>query len=186
MKWSHSKYFPDRDIFLKKLTKRGGKKLYGVRTLKTDNIDWAHFKGVNRFNNGDTLISFRNFNMFVIVESNENSKKVFKNISLVHEPHRTKFGNIAPGRFRTRKLLHLIVLISNKDRHKYLFTGKYKTVRGIDQLKDDRFNVRSVGNILQIDTNGKIFYRMYLTIDTEDSERDLTAREFRQRRSSYE
>ena len=79
--------------------------------------------------NGDTLISLRNFNMFVIVEANGNPKKVFKNISLVHEPHRTEFGYIASDRFRTKKFLHSIVIISDKDRRKYLLTGKYRTVR---------------------------------------------------------
>ena len=183
-KWSHAKYFPNRDKYFDKYTKRGKNRLYKQGTLKTNNIDWAHVNGVDRLDNGDTLISLRNFNMFVIVEANGNPKKVFKDISLVHEPHRTKFGYIASDRFRTRKLLHSIVTISDKDRRKYLLTGKYKTVRGIEQLKDDRFNITSVGNVLQIGTNGKIFHRMHLTIDSEDSERDLTGRESKQRKSS--
>ena len=178
-KWSHAKYFPNREKFYEKYTKKAKNKLYRRGWLKNDGVDWAHVNGVDRLDNGDTLISLRNFNMFVIVDSKGKPKKVFKDIHFVHEPHKTKFGYIASDRFKTRKILHSIVLISNKDRRKYLLTGKFKTVRGIETLKDNRFSITSVGNIIEIDKNAKIFHRMHLTIDTEDSERDLTAQEMR-------
>jgi hypothetical protein len=183
-KWSHAKYFPDRDDYLKDLSKRGKKKLYRDRTFKTDDIDWAHVNGVEQYSNGDTLISLRNFRMFVIVESNGRPKKIFRNIHLVHEPHRTEFGYIAADRFLKRGyLLHSIIIINKEDDdRKYLLKGKFKTVRGIEQLNNNRFNITSSGNVLEIDVNGKVFHRMHLTFDKEDAERNLHGRDLKERR----
>ena len=182
-RWSHAKYFANRDDFSKIYKKKELRHLYKSGKLKRNNIDWAHVNGVERFDNGDTLISIRNFNMFVIVDPKGKPKKIFKDIHRVHEPHRTKFGYIAADRFRkAKKILHRVVLISNEEKRKYLLTGKFTTIRSIEQLKEDRFNITSVGNIFEIDVDANIFHRMHLIIDKEDGERDLTNKDFKKRK----
>lgn len=99
-RWSHAKFFPVREKFLKnipKTTLENWRERKGI--LETDGIDWAHVNGVERQNNGNTLISLRNFLMFVIVDRKGRPKKLFKDIWLVHEPHKTGFGYIASDRF---------------------------------------------------------------------------------------
>ena len=97
-RWSHEKYFPDREFYLRDLSRKAKNRLFKNKTLKRNGIDWGHVNGVERFNNGDTLISIRNFMMFVVVDLNGNPKEIYKNIRLVHEPHLTKFGFIASDR----------------------------------------------------------------------------------------
>jgi len=182
-RWSHADYFPNREDFYEIYNKDQIKQLYKSGTLKENNKDWAHVNGVERLDNGDTLISVRNFNMFIIVNSKGRPKKVFKNIHRVHEPHRVKSGYIASDRRRTaNKLLNSVIFISNEDERKYLLTGKFKSIRGIQELKEGRFYITSVGNIFEIDAEANIFHRMHLTIDKEDSERDLTSKDLKERR----
>ena len=44
-------------------------------------------------------------------------------------------------------------------------------------MSGDRLNITSVGNVLEINTVGKIFHRMHLTIDKENAERNLHQRD---------
>ena len=180
-RWSHAKYFPKRKKFLSNIPKRARGWLKGKRggrvTLKSDGVDWAHVNGVERYSNGDTNISIRNFMMFVIVAPDGSLKKTFQDIWLVHEPHKTNFGYIAADRFRKRgKLLHSIVKITSEGERTNLLTGQFMTVRGIEQLPNGRFNITSVGNVLEMDSDGKIFHRMHLSIQREDAERNLHGR----------
>ena len=180
-KWSHADYFPNRDEFLSKIPKkikmRWKGKMGRRKTLKSDGIDWAHVNGVDRLKNGDTLISLRNFMMFVIVGSDGKPKQKFQDIWLVHEPHKTAFGYIAADRFvEGGRLLHSIVKISNNGERTNLLTGQFMTVRGIEMLPNKRFNITSIGNVLEIDSNGKILHRMHLNIQSEDAKRNLSKR----------
>ncbi|MDC0254268.1 aryl-sulfate sulfotransferase [Bacteriovoracales bacterium] len=171
-KWSHAKYFPNRKLFLKVLSNRRKRK-----NLKSDGIDWAHVNGVERYKNGNTLISLRNFNMFVLVGPDSNPIKTFQNISFVHEPHKTTFGYIAADRFAKKgHLLHSIIKITNEGKRTKLLKGQFKTVRGIESLPSGRFNITSVGNVFEINSEGKIFQQMHLKIMKEDTERNLNRR----------
>jgi len=180
-RWSHAKYFPKREKFLSNIPRKARGRLKGERggrvTLKSDGVDWAHVNGVERYANGDTNISIRNFMMFVIVGPNGTPKETFRNIRLVHEPHKTVFGYIAADRYRKRgKWLHSLVKISKSGDRTNLLTGQYMTVRGIELLSNERFNITSVGNVIEIDKEGAIYHRMHLSIHSEDAERDLHGR----------
>jgi hypothetical protein len=99
-RWSHSYYFPNKDEYLKNFREKNTK--WKNRTLKTDNNDWANLNGVERFENGDTLVSLRNFQMFIIFTPNRKPKKIIKNIALFHESHKINFGFIAADRHQKR------------------------------------------------------------------------------------
>lgn len=178
-RWSHSNYFPNRDEYLKDFSKRKIQ-FWKKRTLKTDDNDWAHLNGVERFKNGDTLVSLRNFQMFVIIAPNGKPKKIFKNIELIHEPHKTDFGFIAADR-KVKKgwRRHSIVIIENNGERKRLLEGQFITVRGIEQMSSNRFNITSVGNVFEINKSGKIFHRMHLRIVKEDAERNLHGKDLK-------
>ncbi len=180
-KWSHAEHFPNREKFLLNIPKKTKMRWKGEigrrKTLKSGGIDWAHVNGVERLENGDTLISLRNFMMFVIVGPDGKPKQSFQDIWLVHEPHKTAFGYIAADRFVKRgRFLHSIIKVSNGGERTNLLTGQFLTVRGIEKLPNQRFNINSVGNVFEIDSNGKIFHRMHLNIQSEDAERNLTKR----------
>ena len=177
-RWSHAKFFPKRKKFLSNIPRRARGWMKGKRggreTLKSDGVDWAHVNGVERYANGDTNISIRNFMMFVIVGPDGIPKETFRDIWLVHEPHKTVFGYIAADRYRKRgKILHSLVKISESGDRTDLLTGEYMTVRGIEILPNNRFNITSVGNVIEIDKEGEIYHRMHLSIHSEDAERDL-------------
>lgn len=180
-KWSHAEHFPNREKFLLNIPKKTKMRWKGEigrrKTLKSGGIDWAHVNGVERLENGDTLISLRNFMMFVIVGPDGKPKRSFQDIWLVHEPHKTAFGYIAADRFVKRgRFLHSIVKVSNGGERTNLLTGQFLTVRGIEELPNQRFNITSIGNVFEIDSNGKILHRMHLNIQTEDAERNVTKR----------
>ena len=178
--WSHANHFPDRDKYLKQFSKKR-LQIMRRRTLKTDNVDWAHVNGVDRLENGDTLISLRNFQMFVIVATDGKPKKIFKGITLVHEPHKTDFGFIASDRRRKKGMFrHSIIIFRDNGERERILEGQFRTVRGIEEMSGDRFNITSVGNVLEINSVGKIFHRMHLTIDKEDAERNLYSRYLRE------
>lgn len=40
-------------------------------------------------------------------------------------------------------------------------------------MPNERFNITSVGNVIEIDINGTILHRMHLSIQKEDAERNL-------------
>ena len=50
------------------------------------------------------------------------------------------------------------------------------TVRGIEILPNKGFNITSIGNVFEVDSNGKILHRMHLNIQSEDAERNLSKR----------
>ncbi len=180
-KWSHVKYFPDRDKFLTDFSKRRVEIMYKRGTLKKNGIDWAHANGVDRHNNGNTLISLRNFQMFVIVGSDGTPIEYFKNLNLVHEPHKINAGYIASDR-RLKKgyLRHSIVLIDDDNKRTHLLEGQFRTIRGIEKIGEDRFNITSISNVIEIDTKGKIYQRMHLAKHKEDAESDLHSRDLRE------
>ena len=179
--WSHANYFPDREKYLIDFFSKKKLQILRRRTFKTDNVDWAHVNGVDRLENGDTLISFRNFQMFVIVAPNGKPKKTFEGINLVHEPHRTDFGFIAADRRQKKGFFrHSIIIIKDNDERKRILEGQFRIVRGIEKMSGDRFNITSVGNVLEINTAGKNFHRMHLTIDKENAERNLHSRDLRE------
>lgn len=170
-KWRTEDYFPDREKYLDSLHKKSR------RNLKSGGQDWAHVNAVHRYLNGDTLISIRNFSMFVIVGPDRKINKTVNDIPFVHEPHETDFGFIAADRDRSGgRIKHSIVLINKDGSREKLRTGEFLTVRGIEQIVADRFYITSVGNIFEINTNGKIYHRMHLTIQPEDAERNLGRR----------
>ncbi len=179
-KWSHAKYFPDRDEFLRDFSKRRVEIMYKRGTLKKGGIDWAHANAVDRDNDGNTLISLRNFQMFTIVGPDGAPIKNLTNLNLVHEPHKIQGGYIASDR-RLKKgyLRHSIVLLSDNNKRTHLLEGQFRTVRGIEPIGNGRFNITSVGNVFEIDAGGKIYQRMHLATLKEDAERDLHSRDLR-------
>ena len=178
-RWSHASYFPNRERFLSSLRKKALKNFFSLGILKKNGIDWAHVNGVERYPNGDTSISMRNFFMFVIVAPDGTPKQTFKHINLIHEPHRTDFGYIAADRAMQRGAWkHAILKIEDDgSTHKTLLPGQFKTVRGIEQLPNKRFNITSSGNIFEISSDGTMFQRMHLSIQSEDAERGLNTRQ---------
>jgi len=176
-KWSHADHFPDRDKYLTNVPEGMKDNWRGRhRVLRTDGIDWAHVNAVERYKNGDTLISLRNFLMFVIVDPKGYPKKLHKDIWLVHEPHKTNFGFIASDRFSGRGAVQFsIVKILKNGKREDLLTRDFFAVRGIEVLPSGRFNITSVGNVFEMDAAGKIVRRMHLTIQDEDSENNLGA-----------
>tara|TARA_Y100000588_G_scaffold288861_1_gene307376 strand:- start:1903 stop:2991 length:1089 start_codon:yes stop_codon:yes gene_type:complete len=174
-RWSHAKYFPVRENFLKNIPKNtleNWRERKGI--LETDGVDWAHVNGVERQQNGNTLISLRNFSMFVIVDPKGRPKKLFKDIWLVHEPHKTGFGYIASDRFSGGGAPRFsIVKILAEGKREKLLTKQFFAVRGIELMPHERFNITSVGNVFEIDKNGTVLHRMHLSIQKEDAERHL-------------
>ena len=180
-RFNDAEYFPKREKFLSNIPKRAKSWMKKPRrgrfqTLFADGVDWAHVNAVERYKNGDTLISLRNFLMFVIVDPEGHPKKLHKDIWLVHEPHKTNFGYIASDRFSGGGAVQFsIVKILKNGKRENLLTRDFFAVRGIEELPNGRFNITSVGNVFEMDSAGKIVRRMHLTIQDEDSENNLGA-----------
>ena len=87
--------------------------------------------------------------------------------------------SITPETAKNIISLGIKVIIENNGERKRLLEGQFRTVRGIEQMSSNRFNITSVGNVFEINKSGKIFHRMHLRIDKEDAERNLRGKVLR-------
>jgi hypothetical protein len=112
---------------------------------------------VEHLNNGNLLISLRNFSTFIELDPTTN-KVVYKNNTIpgVHQPTPYDGGYVAADRACGKESLHHIRAGGSQSR---LLTGEFLTVRGIEYLGKDHFLITSATSITEISLDGKIHYK---------------------------
>ena len=154
-KWKPSDYFPTKNSFVHTdQTCRSAK-----RKASENNRDWAHANYVGSLDNGNYLLSMRNFSLFLEVDPN--GKIVNKNNKVpgIHQPTSYLDGYIAADRNCGKQS---IWVMSADGLHNKIFTGEFLTVRGIERMADDHFLITSATTISEISLDGKIHYKSHL------------------------
>tara|TARA_B100000767_G_scaffold12426_1_gene12020 strand:- start:329 stop:1393 length:1065 start_codon:yes stop_codon:yes gene_type:complete len=154
-KWKPSDYFSTKNSFVHTdQTCRSAK-----RKASENNRDWAHANYVGSLDNGNYLLSMRNFSLFLEVDPN--GKIVNKNNKVpgIHQPTSYLDGYIAADRNCGKQS---IWVMSADGLHNKIFTGEFLTVRGIERMADDHFLITSATTISEISLDGKIHYKSHL------------------------
>lgn len=154
-KWKPFDYFATKNSFVHndQTCKRA------KRNASENDKDWAHANYVGFLENGNYLLSMRNFSLFL--EVGPSGKVVYENNKVpgVHQPTPYLDGYVAADRNCGKES---IWVMSADGSHNKIFTGEFLTVRGIERMVDDHFLITSATTISEISLDGKIHYKSHL------------------------
>ena len=154
-KWKPSDYFLTKNGFVHNdQTCKSAK-----RNASENNADWAHANYVGSLDNGNYLLSMRNFSLFLEVEPNGQIVSKNNKVAGIHQPTPYLDGYIAADRNCGKES---IWVMSADGSHNKIFTGEFLTVRGIERMADDHFLIASATTISEISLDGKIHYKSHL------------------------
>ena len=123
------------------------------------NEDWAHANYVGVLDNGNYLLSMRNFSLFLEIKPDGQIVHEGNKVPGVHQPTSYLDGYVASDRNCGKES---IWVISANGSHNKIFTGEFLTVRGIERMADDHFLITSATTISEVSLDGKIHYKSYL------------------------
>ena len=123
------------------------------------NEDWAHANYVGVLDNGNYLLSMRNFSLFLEIKPDGQIVHEGNKVPGVHQPTPYLDGYVATDRNCGKES---IWVISANGSHNKIFTGEFLTVRGIERMADDHFLITSATTISEVSLDGKIHYKSYL------------------------
>ena len=123
------------------------------------NEDWAHANYVGVLDNGNYLLSMRNFSLFLEIKPDGQIVHEGNKVPGVHQPTSYLDGYVASDRNCGKES---IWVISANGSHNKIFTGEFLTVRGIERMADDHFLITSATTISEVSLDGKIHYKSHL------------------------
>jgi hypothetical protein len=153
--WKPSDYFSTKNSFVH--TDQACKR--AKRHASENDQDWAHANYVGSLDNGNYLLSMRNFSLFLEVDPNGKIVNENNKVPGVHQPTPYLDGYIATDRNCGKQS---IWVMSADGSHNKIFTGEFLTVRGIERMADDHFLITSATTISEISLDGKIHYKSHL------------------------
>jgi len=130
-----------------------------VRNSSEINEDWAHANYVGVLDNGNYLLSMRNFSLFLEVKPDGQIVHESNKVPGVHQPTPYLDGYVATDRNCGKES---IWVISVDGSHNKIFTGEFITVRGIERMSNDHFLITSATTVSEISLDGKIHYKSHL------------------------
>ena len=154
-KWKPSDYFSTKNSFVH--TDQACNR--AKRHASENDQDWAHANYVGSLNNGNYLLSMRNFSLFLEVDPNGKIVNENNKVPGVHQPTPYLGGYIATDRNCGKQS---IWVMSADGSHNKIVTGEFLTVRGIERMADDHFLITSATTISEISLDGKIHYKSHL------------------------
>jgi hypothetical protein len=120
------------------------------------NYSFSHVNSATRLSDGSTLISLRNFNMFVIVKDGKIIKRSSQ-IKNVHDPFisgtRTCFAAREPNRLTCVKEENLIFRFIDKDK-------QWSPMRTVEPLKNGNILITGSYQIGQLSENGELVWKL--------------------------
>ena len=153
--WKPSDYFSTKNSFVH--TDQACKR--AKRHASENDQDWAHANYVGSLDNGNYLLSMRNFSLFLEVDPNGKIVNENNKVPGVHQPTSYLDGYIAADRNCGKQS---IWVMSADGSHNKIFTGEFLTVRGIERMANDHFLITSATTISEISLDGKIHYKSHL------------------------
>ena len=136
---------------------------------KKGSKDWAHANAIEVLDNGNYLLSLRNLSAFFEVDPEGRILKEYKGHVGVHEPKVYKDGFVLADRNCTRdsksnyKEFNAIkILDGNGKTVKILLEGQHLFARGIEVLANERLFITTISSLMEIDTNGKVYFKAVL------------------------
>lgn len=142
---------------------------------------WTHTNAVTRLANGNTLISPRNFNLLVEVDSSGKVLKTFGEKFLVkqHDPEILENGNILIANHTDP---HQVVEYNYQTEEKIwsfeILQKKNWPVRDADRLPNGNTLITGSAKILEVTSEGKVVWRFGLKKLNFDSPKDAPAKGF--------
>ena len=130
-----------------------------VKNKSELNEDWAHANYVGVLDNGNYLLSMRNFSLFLEIKPDGQIVHEGNKVPGVHQPTSYLDGYVASDRNCGKES---IWVISANGSHNKIFTGEFLTVRGIERMVDDHFLITSATTISEVSLDGKIHYKSHL------------------------
>ena len=130
-----------------------------VKNRSELNEDWAHANYVGVLDNGNYLLSMRNFSLFLVIKPDGQIVHEGNKVPGVHQPTSYLDGYVASDRNCGKES---IWVISANGSHNKIFTGEFLTVRGIERMADDHFLITSATTISEVSLDGKIHYKSHL------------------------
>ena len=154
-KWKPSDYFSTKNSFVHNdQTCKSAK-----RNASESDRDWAHANYVSLLDNGNYLLSMRNFSLFLEVDPKGKIVHENNKVPGVHHPTPYSDGYVAADRNCGKES---IWIMSADGSHNKIFTGAFLTVRGIERMAGDHFLITSATTISEISLDGKIHYKSHL------------------------
>jgi hypothetical protein len=166
--WKPSDYFSTKNSFVH--TDQACKR--AKRHASENDQDWAHANYVGSLDNGNYLLSMRNFSLFLEVDPNGKIVNENNKVPGVHQPTPYLDGYIATDRNCGKQS---IWVMSADGSHNKIFTGEFLTVRGIERMADDHFLITSATTISEISLDGKIHYKSHLKGVSAEEETKVTS-----------
>ncbi len=147
---------------------------YGsIDPMGSDNQGWCHSNAVTRLSNGNTMISIRNFNMIVTVDSNGN--EVDKIVDVAYGPHDPQVlsnGNILVAS-QTETVHKAIEIDTSKSIvWEYEFTSVTEfPLRDVNKLDNGNILMTCANKLVEVTyTDKEIVWQLELTGDLAPSE----------------
>jgi uncharacterized protein YndB with AHSA1/START domain len=135
---------------------------------------WTHTNAVTRLPNGNTLISFRNFNFLVEVDREDNVMRTIGE-GLLYSPHDPEVqpdGNILVISQETDKHQALELNPDTGEIHwRYAIPDRSNwPVRDVNRLPNGNTLITGSTKILEVTPGGEIVWRLLLNVDLEKGE----------------
>ena len=153
--WKPADYFQSKkDFIIPGQTCRGA-----LRNASENERDWAHANDVGVLDNGNYILSMRNFSLFVEVKPDGKIISKYNKIQGIHQPTPYLDGYLAADRNCGEES---IIVLAADGTQKKLFTGDFLLVRGIERLGGDHFLITSATTVSEISLDGKIHYKAHV------------------------
>jgi hypothetical protein len=154
-KWKPADYFQSKeDFIIPSQTCRGA-----LRNASENERDWAHANDVGVLNNGNYILSMRNFSLFIEIKPDGKIINKYNKVQGVHQPTPYRGGYLVADRNCGEE--SLIVLAADGTQKK-LFTGEFLLIRSIEPLGGEHFLITSATTISEISLDGKIHYKSHV------------------------
>ena len=172
--WDISDHVKDRKPYWGSSCKRREK-----NWSKKGDKDWGHANSLEVLSNGNYLFSFRNLSAFFEVNPSGKIIREYKGNVGVHVPKVYKDGFVLADRnckgskkSNFKEMNSIKILDSNGKVKKELLKGEHMCTRGIQVLSNDRLFITTLSSLIEIDNNGKIYYKSVLKNVDENLEKD--------------
>ena len=136
---------------------------------KKGSKDWAHANAIEVLDNGNYLLSLRNFSAFFEVDTEGKILKEYRGHVGNHEPKVYKDGFVLADRncigdnkSNYKELNAIKILDSNGKTVETLLEGQHLFTRGIEVLENERLFITTISSLMEIDSNGEVYFKAVL------------------------
>jgi len=164
-------YFEGKRVWTWKVKGKLDKALYKpVRSEKRPS--YAHTNAVIRLDDGDTIISLRNFNRVVRVSPGGEIKKVWGPIARVHEPNLLPDGTLVASPHRRKPRGHSVIAISADGEKRRIYKNALGIlpIRTVEILGNGNYLLTGGEEIVEINDEGTVVWHVAIYSKSQSSQ----------------